>query len=112
MPDISTLTKRYVELAEFRVAVRAAFDPILDYYQNDEDRPIPEMIAEAVHDLQQDREENRILRRAIQNIVKESADMLATIQCEDENEKGRNRKMDSCCAPVARDNFQLKTKST
>lgn len=72
MTDIETLAQRYVELAEFRVNVRVAFEPVLDWYQDkDERRPIPEMITEAVHDLQRDREENLILRRAIRNIVSE-----------------------------------------
>jgi hypothetical protein len=51
-------------------AVRAALGPVLDWYQSDEehDRPLPDLIADAAADLAADREELLALRRALAEI--------------------------------------------
>lgn len=51
-------------------AARAALGPVLDWYQPDEeqDRPLPELIADAARDLAADRAELLALRRALAEI--------------------------------------------
>lgn len=51
-------------------AARAALGPVLDWYQPDEeqDRPLPELIADAAQDLAADRAELLALRRALAEI--------------------------------------------
>lgn len=51
-------------------AARSALGPVLDWYQSDEehDRPLPDMIADAAADLAADREELLALRRALAEI--------------------------------------------
>lgn len=51
-------------------AARAALGPVLDWYQPDEehDRPLPDLIADAAADLEADRTELLALRRALAEI--------------------------------------------
>lgn len=73
--DVGRMVESIESLEAQLAAVEAAFAPVQDWYQSDEEhlRPLAERVADAVEDLQSDRAELLALRRKDQPVLEVNA---------------------------------------